>query len=73
MDFPGGSVVKNPPATTGDAGLTPGSGRAPRGGNGKALLYSCLENPLGTGAWQRQSMEAQRVSHNLATELQQHH
>ena len=51
MDFPGGSVVKNRPATTGDAGLIPGSGRAPGGGNGKALLYSCLENPMGTGAW----------------------
>ena len=24
MDFPGGSVVKNPPASTGDAGSIPG-------------------------------------------------
>jgi len=26
--FPGGSVVKNLPASAGDAGLTPGAGRA---------------------------------------------
>ena len=36
MGFPGGSVVKNPPANagdTGDAGSIPGSGRSPGGGN----------------------------------------
>ena len=27
-DFPGGAVVKNPPANAGDTGLTPGPGRA---------------------------------------------
>ena len=27
-DFPGGVVVKNPPANTGDAGLIPGPGRS---------------------------------------------
>ena len=26
MDFPGGSVVENPPASAGDSGLIPGSG-----------------------------------------------
>ena len=26
MGFPGGSVIKNPPANAGDAGLIPGSG-----------------------------------------------
>ena len=26
--FPGGSVVKNPPANAGDAGLIPGSGKS---------------------------------------------
>ena len=33
MDFPGGPVVKNPPAKEGDTGdtsLIPGSGRFPR-------------------------------------------
>ena len=28
MDFPGGSVVKNPPANLGDASLIPGLGRS---------------------------------------------
>ena len=27
-DFPGGTVVKNPPANAGDMGLSPGPGRA---------------------------------------------
>ena len=49
--FPGGSVVKNPPANAGDAGLIPGSGRSPGGGHGNPLQYSCLENPSDRGAW----------------------
>ena len=32
-------------------GLTPGSGRAPGEGNGNTPQYSCLENPIDTGAW----------------------
>ena len=27
-DFPGGTVVKNPPANAGDMGLSPGPGRS---------------------------------------------
>ena len=53
--FPGGSVVKNPPATVGDTedmGSIPGSGRSPEEGNGNPLQYSCLENPMDRGAWQ---------------------
>ena len=34
-----------------DAGLIPGSGRSPGGGNGNPLQYSCLENPMDRGAW----------------------
>jgi len=52
--FPGGSVVKNPPANAGDAedvGSIPGKGRSPREGNGNPLQYSCLENPMDRGAW----------------------
>ena len=33
MGFPGGSVVKNPPANAGDAGLILGSGRPPGEGD----------------------------------------
>ena len=42
-------VVKNWPANTGDAGLSPGLGRSPRGGNSNPLQYSCLENPMDGG------------------------
>ena len=51
LDFPGGSVVKNPPTNAGDSDLIPGSGRSPGGGNGNPLQYSCLENSIDRGAW----------------------
>ena len=47
-------VVKNLPANARDAtdvGLIPGLGRAPGGGGGNPLLYSCLENSMDRGAW----------------------
>ena len=52
--FPGGAVVKNPPAKAGDAkglGSIPGLGRSPGGRNGNLLQYSCLENPMDSEAW----------------------
>ena len=42
---------KNPPANAGDAGSIPGLGRSPGEGNGNPLQYSCLGNPMDTGAW----------------------
>ena len=33
------------------AGLIPGSGRSPGGGNGNPLQYSCLENSMDRGTW----------------------
>ena len=54
MGFPGGSVVKNPPANTGDArdvDSIPGLGRSPGEGNGNLLQNSCLGNPMDKGAW----------------------
>ena len=50
--FPCGSVVKNPPANTGDSegmGLIPGLGRSPGGGHGNLFQYSCLGNPMDRG------------------------
>ena len=47
-------VVKNLPANAGDAGdlgSIPGSERFPGGGYGNPFQYSCLENPMDTGAW----------------------
>ena len=49
--FPGGSVVKNLPANTGDAGSIPGSGRSPGEGNGNPLQCSCLGNLMDRRAW----------------------
>ena len=54
VDFPGGTVVKNLPASAGDnrdVGLIPGSGRPPGVGNGNPLQYSCLVNSLDRRAW----------------------
>ena len=47
-------MVKNLLANAGDArdmSSIPGSGRSPGGGNGNPLQYSCLERPMGRGAW----------------------
>ena len=49
--FSGVSVIKNPPANTGDVGSIPGSGRSPGEGNGNPLQYSCLENPIDRRDW----------------------
>ena len=49
--FPGGSVVKNPPANAGDMSLIPGSGKSPGEGNGNLPQYSCLGNSMDGGAW----------------------
>ena len=37
LGFPGGSVVKNPPANAGDMGLIPGLGRSLGEENGNSL------------------------------------
>ena len=55
LGFPGGLVVKKPPAGAGDPRVTgsiPGCGRLPGGGNDKPFQYSCLENSMHRGAWQ---------------------
>ena len=47
-------MIKNPPASAGDiraACSVPELGRFPERGNGNALQYSCLENPMDKGAW----------------------
>ena len=55
MGFPGRTVVKNLPASPGDAkdmGLISELGRSPGVGNGNPLQYSCLENSMDREAWQ---------------------
>ena len=67
LGFPGGSVIKNLPASAGgirDEGLIPGSGRSPSEGNGYPLKYSCLENPMDRGVWQATVHRVERVKHD---------
>ena len=52
MGFPGGSMVKNPPANAGGTGFIPGSERSPGEENGNPLQYPCLGNLMNRGAWQ---------------------
>ena len=52
MKVPGSSDGKESAYNTGDPGSIPGSGIFPEKGNGNPLQYSCLENPMGRGAWQ---------------------
>ena len=69
--FPGGSVVKHPPANAGDTGSIPGLGRSPGAGNGSPLQCSCLENAMDRGAWQATVHGVtKRVGHDLATKQQ---
>ena len=46
-----GSDGKESAYNAGDLALIPGLGRSPGGGHGNPLQYSCLENPMDTGAW----------------------
>ena len=60
--FPGGSVVKNPPAKAGDVGSIPGSGRSPGEGNDNSLQHSCLGNSMARAAWQATGSQKSRTS-----------
>ena len=60
--FPGGSVVKNLPASAGEAeglGSVPKFGRSPGGGNDNSLQYSCLDKMEEPGGLQ--SMGSQEL------------
>ena len=57
--FPGGTVVKNFPADTGDLSLIAGSGRSLGEGNDNPFQYSCLGNPMDRGV--TKSMVSQRI------------
>ena len=69
VGVPGGSDGKESSCNAGDPGSIPGSGRSPGEGNGNPLQYSCLENPMDSGAWQA---TAQRVAESDMTERLMH-
>ena len=57
-------VVKNLPANAGDIrdkGSIPGLGRSPGERHGNPLQYSCLENPMDSGAQWPLSTGLERV------------
>ena len=62
-------VVKNPPASAGDArdwGSVPGLGRSPGERNDNSLQYSCLQIPWTEEPVGLQSMGSQRVGQDWA-------
>ena len=70
-DFPGGSVLKNPPTNAKDVGSIPGLGRSPGEGNGNPHRYSCLGNLMDRGTcWAISPLGSQRIWPNLATKQQ---
>ena len=50
MGFPGSSDGKESARNAGDPDSIPGSGRLPAEENGNPLQYSCLGNPMDSGA-----------------------
>ena len=75
VDFPGGGVIKNPPANAGNSrnvGLIPGSGRYPAVGNGNSLQYCCLRNSMdrnSRGTWWLLPLGSQRVGHDIMAQI----
>ena len=65
--FPGGSLVKNLPASAEDAGSILDLGRSPGEGNGNPLQCSCWDNPMNRGAWWATGHGVAKVRHNFAT------
>ena len=71
LGFPGGTVVKNLPAMQETQEMqvhlvreTPGSGISLQEGNGNPFQYSCLGNPVDSGARWATVHGLARVGHN---------
>ena len=74
LGFPGGTVVKNLPASAGDTrdtGSVPQLGRSPGVENDNPLQDSCLGNPIYRGAW-RATVHAVAKSRPQHTHLKAH-
>ena len=65
VGFPGGSVVKNPPANAGDVDSIPELGRSPGEGNGNPLQHSCPGNPMARESGGLQSIGSQKCQTQL--------
>ena len=69
LGFPGGPVVKNPPASAGEArdtGSIPGPERSPGVGIGNLLQYSCLENSVENSGYSRWGHKEHSTAHTRA-------
>ena len=70
--FPDGSAIKNLPASVGDPGLIPRSGRSPGKGNDNPFRCSCLRNPMGERSLAGYSpWDLKRTRYDLVTKQQQ--
>ena len=56
----------------GDPGSGPGLGRSPGGGHGSPLQSSCLENPVGRGAWRNVVRGVAKSRTRLSDSVRQH-
>jgi len=63
--FPGGSMVKNPPAKQETQVQSPGLGKSPEEGNGNSLQYFCWEIPWTEEPGRLLSMGWQRAGHDF--------
>ena len=61
---------KESACNSGNPGLIPGSGISPGEGNGNTLQYSCLENPMDSGAWSATAHGGRRELDMTVTEQQ---
>ena len=66
LGFPGGPVVKNLPANTGDVGSIPELRRSPGGGNGTCCNILAWEIPWTEKPGRLQSLGSQRVRHKFS-------
>ena len=67
--FPGGSVVKNPPASAGDMNSIPGMGKSPREGHGNHSSNLAWGIPWTEEPGGLQSMGSQRIRHHWGTDI----
>ena len=72
--FPGGAMLKNPPASAGDKGdmgLNPRSEISPGEGNGNLFQYSCQQNAVDRQAWRLHSIGLQNL-HSIGLQRVRH-
>ena len=78
IDFPGGSVVKDPSDSAGDVDSSPGVGRSPGEGNSNPPPYYCLEiswteEPRGLHSiGSQRSQRSHRITERACTHLSHH-